>query len=457
MNPQRTRSALLAAALGCTALTSRAQQPDAAAAPAPDPRELQRQIDALQQQVRQLQTDRVTPSYNTKDVDSAVRAVLQDADKRSTEKKWYDKISFRGYTQVRYQLFQDYDDSGFNVPADRSVGEDQTFTIRRSRFVFSGDVTDHLYLYAQLDAAGSLSSDLDFAVQARDLYADISLDKDKEYRFRVGQSKVPFGWVNLQSSQNRLAFERPDAINSAAEGERDIGLFFMWAPKQARDHFKELVSKGLKGSGDYGVVAVGAYSGQGLNRSDRNNETHFLARASYPFKLAGGQFVEAGVQAYTGRFVVSTGAIDGTTPAADPGGVRDDRVGATFVWYPQPFGVEAEWNVGRGPQLGSDLTRIDDEFLHGGYVQISYRIEEPTLGVLFPFARWHYYDGGRKFARNAPASLVNEVDVGLEWSPWPEVEVTAMYTHTLDRTNSRTAPYEESQGDRFGFQVQFNY
>jgi len=66
-------------------------------------------------------------------------------------------------------------------------------------------------------------------LQMRDLYGDIAVDKDKEFRFRVGQSKVPFGWVNLQSSQNRGPLERPDALNSAAEGERDVGVFFMWA------------------------------------------------------------------------------------------------------------------------------------------------------------------------------------------------------------------------------------
>jgi hypothetical protein len=410
--------------------------------------------------MRDLKSQRA-PAYTAQDVDATLKAVLQDADKRSApaaaDKKWYDRINIRGYTQLRYQLFQDYDDPNFNVPADRSVGPDQTFVVRRGRLVFSGDATDHLSLYAQVDFAGSLSSDLDFAVQARDIYGDISLDNDKEFRFRVGQSKVPFGWVNMQSSQNRAPFERPDAINSAVEGERDIGVFFMWAPKEARAHFKELVSKGLKGSGDYGVLALGAYSGQGLNRADRNNETHFLARLAYPFKLPGGQFFEAGVQAYTGRFVVSTGSVDGATPSAPDAGVRDERVAVSAVWYPQPFGIEAEWNVGRGPELSRDFTRVHDQFLHGGYVQLNYRIEEPSLGVFFPFARWHYYEGGRKFARNAPGEIVNEIDLGLEWSPWPEVEITAMYTHTIDRTNTRSFPYETGQGDRFGLQIQFNY
>jgi hypothetical protein len=37
----------------------------------------------------------------------------------------------------------------------------------------------------------------------------------KEYRVRIGQSKVPYGFENLQSSQNRLSLDRNDALNSA--------------------------------------------------------------------------------------------------------------------------------------------------------------------------------------------------------------------------------------------------
>jgi phosphate-selective porin len=35
----------------------------------------------------------------------------------------------------------------------------------------------------------------------------------KKFRLRVGQSKVPFGFENLQSSQNRLTLDRNDALN----------------------------------------------------------------------------------------------------------------------------------------------------------------------------------------------------------------------------------------------------
>lgn len=145
------------------------------------------------------------------------------------------------------------------MPADRSVDPDESFVIRRGRFKISGNVTERLYLYSQFDFAGSVfGSGGSFGLQARDLYGDLFFDPEHEYRVRVGLSKIPYGWVNMQSSQNRAPLERPDALNSAVEGERDQGVYFMYTPTLVQDRFKELVKSGLKGSGDYGMFAVGA-------------------------------------------------------------------------------------------------------------------------------------------------------------------------------------------------------
>lgn len=375
--------------------------------------------------------------------------------------KWYERLTLRGYTQFRYHALLDKDGEGrWFAPADKSVADDTTFLIRRGRLIISGDVTDWLYVYVQPDMAAS-PSDGDFSLQMRDLYADIALDRNKEFRVRVGQSKVPFGFVNLQSSQNRIPLERPDAINSAAEGERDIGVYLMWAPQEQRDRFRDLVRQGLKGSGDYGVVAIGAYSGQGLNRLDSNDDFHYLARLSYPFLIGDRQIVEPGIQGYWGRFVPRLQAIpvDGgnVTPTAPRSGVTDRRLGVTFVLYPQPFGVEAEWNIGDGPTLRPDYSEIHDEFLHGGYIQASYKVVF-DYGDLLPVVRWQYYDGGRKFARNAPHVRVNEFDFGFEWAPIPEVELATIYSYTPFRTDSAQAPYAEfSNASRIGMQLQWNY
>lgn len=379
---------------------------------------------------------------------------------RALAGKWYERISLRGYTQFRMSNVMSHEGPALEVPNDRSVNENESLIIRRGRFVFSGDVTDRLSLYAQSDFNGSTGA-ADFSLQMRDLYADVWLDKSKFFRIRAGQSKVPFGWVNMQSSQNRAPLERPDAINSAVEGERDYGATFMWTPATAKQVFRDITARGLKGTGDYGLLSFGLYAGQGPNRSDQNGQTHLVGRFAYPFKLASGQFVEVGVQGYHGRFVTPTQALSiggaSVTPVQDPNGPLDQRVVFTAMWYPQPIGIETEWTFGRGPELSADSARIESGSLNGGYVQLNYRTQHSS-GTWFPFARWNYFDGGRKFARNAPHSRVNEVDLGVEFARWAEVELTGMYTRTFRRTRTGSFPYTSTlDANRVGVQLQWNY
>jgi uncharacterized protein YlxW (UPF0749 family) len=78
MTQRRTISALMmAASLGLGATAARAEQP---AASQPD---LQKQVEQLQQQVKDLQTQRANPAFAAKDVDATVDSVLRDADRRS--------------------------------------------------------------------------------------------------------------------------------------------------------------------------------------------------------------------------------------------------------------------------------------------------------------------------------------------------------------------------------------
>lgn len=394
----------------------------------------------------------------------------------SSSKKWYEKLSLRGYTQFRINetLTREVGSAPPHHVGDRSVGEDQSFLIRRARLIIFGDVSDHMYVYLQPDFAITPpgSPDATHFAQIRDWYADLYVDCDKVFRFRLGQSKVPYGWENMQSSSNRLPLDRSDPLNSAVRNERDLGVFFYWTPIFAQEFFKEVMDQGLKGSGNYGLFGIGVYNGQGGSLVEQNDNLHLVTRVTWPVELPSGQYMELGAQAYSGRYTVLSSPISplGAGPAARPAGtleagnrrgIRDERVAGTFVWYPQPLGFQTEWNVGRGPGLNDAQTEVTDRALYGGYTMMMYRIERPNDSILFPFIRWNYFKGGYKPERNAPFSHIDEWETGVEWQLNPQMEFTAMYVVT-DRTNTTAmgageASYQQFEGDLARFQFQVNY
>ena len=187
-------------------------------------------------------------------------------------------------------------------------------------------------------------------------------------------------------------------------------------------------------------------------------------------------FLGGTIGAYAGRFKVTT---DLTTGSGLPGGVTktvldaninavdrrdlsdgfvDRRASAHFIMYPQPWGIEAEWTTGQGPQLTDDRTSVTSQSLHGGYIMVNYRHKYGEQSELIPYVRWNYFDGARKFATNAPKMVVNELDIGFEWQWRKEVELQLQYTLADERSNTSTAmPTVISGSRRLALQLQFNY
>jgi len=439
---------------------------------------------AAEDRLAALEAERLNLSQAQDETDQRIAELFDDkqsvANKKADaekNKKWYEKYNFRGYAQFRINevLDREVGSAPAQHAGDSSVGDNQTFLIRRARIVISGDINDHISLYLQPDFASTPngSTDAYHFTQIRDWYADVHLDKDRIYRIRVGQSKVPYGWENLQSSQNRLPLDRNDAFNSGTKNERDLGAFFYWTPEYAQDLFRFVLDEGLKGSGNYGVFGFGFYSGQGGSLREQNDDLHVISRLTLPYRWANGQVTEVGIQGYSGMYTVLSSAISplGIGPAVRPAGtleqgnregIIDNRLGATLVYYPQPLGFQAEWTVGRGPSLNDAQTEVTDRPLYGGYLMSMYRQETNGFGELIPFVRWAYFKGGYKSERNAPFSEIDELELGLEWQFSKYLELVGMYTLT-DRTNTRaiSAPdalsYRQFEGSLARFQLQVNY
>lgn len=401
------------------------------------------------------------------------------------KERWYEKISIRGYSHFRYN-FTPNNDLLNNPLGDRSIVKNNEFFMRRARLIVSGQPHDRVFIYLQGEFA-ALVDNSEGTTVLRDAYADLFLTESKEWRIRAGMSKVPFSFENLQSSQNRLALDRTDPMNSAFPGERNLGVFLYYTPTTVRERFRRLVDSGLKGSGDYGLLGIGVINGQAANKRDANKSKHIVFHSSYPHEFSNGQIVEVGLDAYTGQVVVPTFPVVPTDPSltlgspvsplvTNGGNYLDERVALHLVVFPQPFGFQAEYNIGRGPQLNAARTEVELGSLRGGYVQLFYNYKCDTYCQnIFPYVRMQEYFGGRKLDDNAPRHSVRETELGIEYQFNRALELTVAYAWS-QRTSSDSSfspaacvdpfalnvactqtPYQLQTGNLVRFQLQWSF
>lgn len=370
-------------------------------------------------------------------------------------KKWYESFSIRGYMQVRYNRLLETNPKLKCEQCDKSIGEDGGFIIRRGRIIFSGTINSNIYFYIQPDFGSSAGTNLNI-FQIRDAYFDIGFDKKNEFRLRVGQSKIPFGFENLQSSQNRLPLDRNDGINSAFSNERDLGAFFYWAPKSTRELFSSLVRDNYKGSGDYGVLGFGVFNGQIANRAEQNKGLHTVVRVSYPFKVKS-QIFEPGIQAYSGKYQLATDIRTAGVKAANDFEFDDERIATSFILYPRPFGIQAEYNWGKGPQYNPAKDSIETRNLNGGYITVSYRKTLKNGMVLYPFSRFQKYTGGKKHEQDARSYNIKEIESGIEWQLHNNFELTVSYVVSERRFEDGKLKDNLQKGNYMRLQGQINF
>ena len=127
-----------------------------------------------------------------------------------------------------------------------------------------------------------------------------------------------------------------------------------------------------------------------------------------------GQFVEASVQAFVGKYVVEN------LQEYDP-----------------------------------SSNTVGNKNLQGGYAQLNYQMENKS-GRYFPFVRFQEYQGGKKI-ENGALSRVNEWEIGTEWQPDPAVELTMAYAFSERTTQSSLTNKNDQSGGLLRLQAQFNY
>ncbi len=375
--------------------------------------------------------------------------------------RWYDRVTMFGYGMLRYNpiLSQNKPLTDYH---DSSIGANQGFLFRRIRWVITGQVSDHVAFFIQPDLASNVGGNV-YTLTMRDAFGDYIFDKDREFRLRVGLQRVPASFDNWQASRVRMAIDRADATNSGQQTERDTGLSFMWTPKSVQPRFKQMLDY-LYGPGDYGVLGVWVYNGQGANVGEANANKHVGLRASYPLELPGGRLAEIGMNAYRGMFNVNMGSPNtaasttlfstngsGTSTAAR--NYLDERANFYVYLPPQPFGFIAEWVTGRGPERNSKGVVVE-RALQGGYGQLHYQWKYSNTGLANFYSRYQYYNGGIKFLTGAPSDRnMQEVEAGVAWQPDPQWEFTVAYAYmhrpntSLMATAATTTPTNQFTAD----------
>jgi hypothetical protein len=180
-----------------------------------------------------------------------------------------------------------------------------------------------------------------------------------------------------------------------------------------------------------------------------------VARASYPFAV-GKQLIEPGISAYTGKYTVTSDQRSTGVKGRSDWTYADERVNATLAITPRPFGLLAEYNVGRGPEYNPAKDSIETQTLRGGFVTASYRLNRGKQ-VYFPFVRYQVYDGGKKHERDARSHEVNDIEVGVEWQPSANFELVTEWYHGDRRFEDKTRSRNQQRGSLFRIQAQFNY
>lgn len=210
------------------------------------------------------------------------------------------------------------------------------------------------------------------------------------------------------------------------------------------------------------MAGLGIYNGQLSNRTIYNDfhNYHYVARVSYPFKI-NNQIIEPGIQAYTGGFILDE-ATDGVEVDGQPGVIADghsftdQRIGATFVLYPQPFGIQAEYNVGKVPEYLKESNTIGVTNFQGGYATLSYRTKI-RHHLIFPFAQYNFSQGGKKFELDARSYNLQELNVGIEWQPNKALELVTMFVVASRRYEDSMIANNLQTGQLVRIQAQINY
>jgi hypothetical protein len=284
------------------------------------------------------------------------------------------QISLTGYSQVRFQTFQE-------------SGKHNGFDIRRARVDLKGSVTPYF--------SYRLQADLVDKPKMIDAYGEIKLAD--YFALTAGQFKIPFSMENLTSSNKLEMIDRSQVVEALVARSKDV-----IGNQNGRDIGIQVAGTFLKIK-DLPVIEyrLGVFNGSGINVADTANNAKDIAGRLIITPLKGLSF---GGAFYKG--------IDKAIKPDVPGKSQTrDR-----------FGFEISYVVSRVSLKGEYIAGKDGKTSRSGwYIQTGYFVIPQKLQVL---GKYDTYDPNTSTANNISTNYV--FGLNFNFTSWSRLQ--AFYT-----------------------------
>ena len=328
-------------------------------------------------------------------------AFVMTASAQEKTTKWYDNVKFSGYGMLQYQ------------GVDKEGAKTNSFNLRLARFILDGKIGDFDWR-AQIQGTNA-KGPAEPTVQLVDLYTEWR--KYPEFKIRAGQFKRAFtfenpthpvtqGWRGYADVINRLS-GFGDRAGEKSSGGRDIGV------QLSGDILPNASGRKLL------HYQVGVYNGEGVNRSDKNNQKDIIG-GMWVMPIKGVRIGAFGWHGSHGGMVT----VDGNNE-----NVRLNRYAISAEYDKDEYTFRAEYLHSQGwgtGVVGSNVINYDlGDKADGWY---AFGIVPIIKSKLHAKARYQTYRVSKEWS-----SSVNQVECGLNYFFTKNLEMHFEYSHVNDR------------------------
>ena len=321
-------------------------------------------------------------------------------------KKWYENIKFSGYGMLQYQ------------GVDKEGAHTNSFNLRLVRFILDGKIGEFDWR-AQIQGTNA-KGPAEPTVQLVDLYTEWR--KYPEFKVRAGQFKRAFtfenpthpitqGWRGYADVINRLS-GFGDRAGEKSSGGRDIGV------QISGDILPNASGRKLL------HYQVGVYNGEGVNRSDKNNQKDIIG-GLWVMPIKGVRIGAFGWKGSHGDMVIGYNE----TGAAITGNVPLNRYCLSAEYDKDEYTFRTEYIHSQGwgtGVIGSNVINYNlGDKADGWYV---FGIVPLIKSKLHAKARYQTYRVSKEWS-----SSVNQVECGLNYFFTKNLELHLEYSHVNDR------------------------